>query len=410
MQWRRFVRVTERVLFLACLMLSASRQGWAGSIAPAASMTVASAGAGARLVAASEEKKRVPKPAAEPPRFKADTSGSSSSSYSSDEDESWTSQCIGECLGNIFSSMCSALVQSIGSSAGRRSGAPWAVGDRAELSAGVASDSVTLRESWDGADETGTRLAAGDRVVVLETLTAADGVWLRVRPVDRLEPVGWVRQSSAWRTAAEAAARRLPPRSAEWGLRVAAGGGGVGPAELNVEYRNGGYRLDVEYLRTSARHFQWGAGAGFRHAAGHPAVLYITPATVEDPQRSRLWIVDLGVRSGHRYALGSSGLEFDWLLGPTLAYVHEWSELRVHDAATRAFIEKREDSLGRWAGGGDLRLALGTSLRSGPEIALVADAYVLAWRGQATRSLSSDFVRKAIHGFDVALAITFAGR
>ncbi len=360
-----------------------------------------------------QQKERVPKPPPEQPRFKPDSS--SSRSYSQGEDEnSAFSDCVVDCFGNLIGSICGGLMESRRSRDARsREVVAWFVNDHAALQATMLPDSIALWERPGVGEERGSevaRLPHGRFVVIVEKQTESSGLWLCVRPADRIAPIGWVPVSSVTLPSRASRLRPRPlPDMAASGWQIAAGGGGVGPAELNTEYRNGLFRAELQYLRFHYRRPQWGAGIGWRGAHGSPQVLYLTPTTMEEPARSRLWMLDFGFRVGQRFGSGS-GVRFNWLLGPTLVYVHESADLRIYDATSGALILRRGERLGRWAQGGDLRLGIGRATSSGLEIGLVADAYVLGWRGQGVRSLSTDFVNKQIHGFDFALALTFPGR
>ena len=66
-----------------------------------------------------------------------------------------------------------------------------------------------------------------------------------------------------------------------------------------------------------------------------------------------------------------------------------------------------QEELGRWAGGGDLRLNFGHLTAQGLEAGVLVDGYIMAWTGQQERSLTTDFLHSSIFGFDVALTFTF---
>ena len=235
----------------------------------------------------------------------------------------------------------------------------------------------------------------------------ATGFWVHVRPFDGVEPNGWVPSSLL---ADAPAPKPAPPRAVKpdprWGMRLLAGGGGIGPSDLDVEYSDGGFRIDLQYMRLLKKQWISGFGIGFRNFNGHPKTAYLSSTTLDDPQESRLQSFELGTRAGQRYG-DRSGFRFDWLLGPTLTYVSERAKLNVYTVPGLVPAGKRDESLGRWAGGGELRTNFGWCLASGNEWGLHLGAFMFAWEGQRDLSLATDFVRSNIHGWDIGLSSSF---
>jgi hypothetical protein len=376
------------------------------------------------LLAAAEEKERVPKPPSET-RHKPAPQQPAPQAKPVEEDESSASSCMGDCIGSFFGSLFSSASpppppQPV--STLREESAGWLVGEM-----GWLRSAQTL---WDRPGDVGGRIEAGGlpfhaRIVVVETHATSGGMWLRVRPIDGVEPVGWI-PASAVSVESPAPSPIEPPMTAPpmttpapgpqppspsprerptWGVQLALGGGGTGPAELNTEYQSGMFRAEAQYLRFLPKQWQSGAGLGWRYGEGSPQVLYRTSTVVEEPANSKLWMLDIGARGGQRYT-DRSGFRFDWLLGPALYYVHERADVTSYDRSTMALLGTNVESLGRWAGGGDLRLGFGWLLGAG-EIGLVIDGYAMGWKGHNEKALSTDFVQSPIHGFDALLTFTF---
>jgi hypothetical protein len=189
---------------------------------------------------------------------------------------------------------------------------------------------------------------------------------------------------------------------------VLLGYGGLGPSDLDVEYGNGGWHGDLQYLRLDR---QWisGFGFGYRDFYGHPPQAYLSGTTLDDPQDSRLQTYEIGARAGQHYG-DRSGFRFDWMLGPTLAYVHEHGNLHVFTVVppgTLVPTGSRDDDLGRWAGGGEFRLNFAWRYNDDTDFGLHAGAFVYAWDGHEQHSLATDFVHGNIHGWDVGLSCSF---
>jgi hypothetical protein len=212
--------------------------------------------------------------------------------------------------------------------------------------------------------------------------------------------------ASATATSAKPVTSTAAGPEPRWGFRILAGGGGLGPSDLDVEYSDGGYRADVQYLRLLKKQWMSGFGVGYRNFAGHPPGAYMTATTLDDPHESTLQAIEIGARAGQRYG-DRSGFRFDWMLGPTLAHVHESAKMSVYAVVTPdslEFIGYRDDALGRWAGGGEVRANLGWGDRSGNEWGLHFGAFMFAWEGHEEHSLATDFIRSNIHGWDISLS------
>src|SRR5206468_2772972 len=112
------------------------------------------------------------------------------------EEDGSSSSCMGDCIGSFFGSLFSSASpppppQPV--STLREESAGWVVGD-----GGWLRSAQTL---WDRPGDEGGRIAAGSLpfhtpIVVVETHATSAGMWLRVRPMDGVEPVGWISASA----------------------------------------------------------------------------------------------------------------------------------------------------------------------------------------------------------------------
>ena len=359
-----------------------------------------------RLAAA--DKAKVPKPP--PPRTKGD---SGSDTKKEDDSDSGIS-CVGSCFefGDALVTSPTGPPASSPTTAFASEASRWSVGSEAWIVAPAEADSVALSDApADSAHEalqTGT-LPHGAHVVVVETHAMATGFWTRVRPFDGVEPNGWIPSFILSAAPAPKPAAPKPPKpDPRWGLRVLLAYGGLGPSDLDVEYGNGGWHADLQYLRLDR---QWisGFGFGYRDYFGHPPQAYLSGTTLDDPQDSKLQMYEIGARAGQIYR-DRSGFRFDWMLGPTLAYVHEHGNLHVFTVVppgTLVPAGSRDDDLGRWAGGGEFRANFAWRLKEDTTIELHVGTFMYAWEGHEQHSLATDFVHSNIHGWDVGLSYTF---
>ena len=204
-----------------------------------------------------------------------------------------------------------------------------------------------------------------------------------------------------------------PRRKPTWGVMAALGGGGVGPSPLNVEYQEGALRVEAQYMRYLPKHWQSGAGVGWRQTTGQPLVDYAYSGCDPRGCPERLAPPDLRHLAYARACAtaAAKSFRFSWLLGPAAYHVHEQAEISVVESTTGFQVANRHEHLNRWAGGGDVRLSFGWLTKEGIEIGLVTDGYMMAWTGQHELSLTTDFLGKeTIHGFDVAVSITIPSR
>ena len=369
--------------------------------------TVAGTSAQSRVGDADEDKQRVPKPADES-RRKPEPGVAPQTTDVTDE-----SSCMGGCIGSflegLFSSEPSAPPPppSIAPT-----GMAWLPGSRGEIH-WEASISV-----WDGPGGEGAGrnrvglLPPHTRVTVLESNASIEGLWLRVSPLDADGPMGWI-ESGFLGPFTEP--KELPPDTGplppeRYNVWLAVGGGLVGPTDLNLEYNDGGFRAEGQFLRALGGPWQLGAGVGFRSFKGTPRVLYTTPSVIEEPTNSTLQFLDVGLRGGQRFGTQSHGPRFTWLLGAGTVLVHEEADILVFSSSTGQQIDRREDSLSRWRLGGDLRLAVAWPVGSNYDIGLLLDGWIVDWRGEGELSLTTDFMTEPIHGFDAALCFSFGGR
>jgi hypothetical protein len=403
------------VLFLGAL--SAFISGRAAFAAPHparlqnTSPTLLATKAAPRLAAA--DKAKVPKPPPPPPtRTKGDGGGQSDTKNSDDSD--CTMDCVTSCFsfGDALMTSPTGPPASSPTTAFASEASRWSVGSEAWIVAPAEADSVALSDApADSAHEAlqiGT-LPHGAHVVVVETHAMATGFWTRVRPFDGVEPNGWIPSFILSAAPAPKPAAPKPPKpDPRWGLRALLAYGGLGPSDLDVEYGNGGWHADLQYLRLDR---QWisGFGFGYRDYFGHPPQAYLSGTTLDDPQDSKLQMYEIGARAGQMYR-DRSGFRFDWMLGPTLAYVHEHGNLHVFTVVppgTLVPAGSRDDDLGRWAGGGEFRANFAWRLKEDTTIELHVGTFMYAWEGHEQHSLATDFVHSNIHGWDVGLSYTF---
>jgi len=364
-----------------------------------------------RLLASEKTQVAKPKP---PPATK--TKGDPKGDQKEHEDDSDNPlDCLNDCfigLGLLFDSStppsAAAPATAFASEASR-----WSVGSEAWLVAPTSMDHVALWESPSVPESlavtTGT-LAHGSHVVVVETYATSGGFWTRVRPFDGVDPSGW---TPSWLLSEAPAPKPAPPHrprpDPRWGLRLLLGGTGLGPADLDIEYGDGGLRADVQYIKLFKKQWVSGFGFGYRNLYGRPTQAYLSGTTLDDPMESRIQTYELGTRAGQRYG-DRSGFRFDWMLGPTLAWVNERANMDVYTVvppATLVPAGNRDDELGRWAGGGEFRANIGWHVNQDSEWGLHLGAFMFAWEGHEEHSLATDFVHSNIHGWDIGLSYTF---
>jgi hypothetical protein len=279
-------------------------------------------------------------------------------------------------------------------------------------------------------------------VLVVETHAMASGFWTRVRPFDGVDPNGWIPASllspepitpgaplpyaptatgtgsapgapppggAPPASGAAPAAKHGPPPPPRWGVRTLVAYDRFGPAVVDEEYSDGGFRADVQYLRYLKQGWFSGFGLGWRIAAGHPKAAYETPSMLDDPRYSLLQMFELGARAGQRYGPGT-GTHFDWLIGPTLALVNESATITAYQRVTPdslVEIGERNDGLTRFAGGGELRLQIGWAAGEGNTWGIHLGMFMYAWEGHEEHSLVTDFVKSNLHGWDIGVDYTF---
>jgi len=364
------------------------------------------------LAATANAKEKVAKPPPAPPsKSKPDPS---TGDHREDEDEGGSGffHFLGAILQSPTPPPAATPATAFASEASR-----WSVGSEAWIVAPAEMDSVALWEApGDPAHPDTLEVGAlphGTHVVVVETHAMASGFWTRVRPFEGVEPNGWI---PSWILSKAPAPRPGAPSPPEpdprWGLRLLFAYGGLGPADLDVEYSKGGVRLEAQYLRLMNDQWISGFGLGYREIYGDPQQAYQSGTTLEDPHDSRFQTYEIGMRAGQRYG-DRSGFRFDWMLGPTLAYVHENTNLLVYTVvppSTLVLVGPAGDRLGRWAGGGEFRANFGWMLPGAewsPEVGLQLSAFMFAWEGHEQHSLATDFVHSNIHGWDIGLSVTF---
>jgi hypothetical protein len=392
-----------------------------------------------QLLAASEEKKQVPKPKDEP-RYKPGTEDKKTDS-SHDDSGGFLEGCFSSCLSSIFEGMCSLS----GSAPSSPPPAPppsspappspqalvpetreWAVNDHGWLTVAAPGDSVVL---FEGPVEPGrpdvdlAHLPAGAEVVVVETHALTTGVELRVRPVDGLEPLGWI-PSTALSSARIVPSRALatlltPPGPApsphaprppaaprNSGIRVILGGGSFGNRELRDEFKQLGFHGEIGYQRFERKGWIWGPSLGIRSFTGNAQVNYETATALDVPGASELSLADLALLGGQRYGR-RGGFGFGWSAGPALFYLNELSKVRTVDKESMELIRDHDETLGRWAGGGVACLTADWGVAPECDLGLQLDGFVMGWGGSEEKSLTSDFIHAPLFGFDVGLSLKF---
>lgn len=360
------------------------------------------------------EKQRVPREKSKPP------SQPGSASSDSNGDSGCGSSCGESCFsGGVEPSNPPPPVEAVAP-------APrgWVVYDHGWLRAAAPGDSVLL---FEGPVEAGRPdvaiggLPGGAEVVVMEIHALANGIELRVRPVDRLEPLGWVAGTAISSTPPGAGtpskpAPVLPPgwgpvRPTRWGVQLAVGGGGVLNEDLIDEYADGGFHAEAYYLNfghgfPSDASVYWGVGVGYSNMRGNPTADYVGATEIDRPQNSNLRILDLAVEAGALFS-ARTGFRGRVSLGPAVFHVHENADVDTYDATMTTLLGSRVETLDRPAFGGVTRLGLGWRLRSKIELGMQIDGYLMAWNGRQQESLTTDYLSHAIGGMDIALSVTF---
>ncbi|MFI5371244.1 MAG: hypothetical protein ACHQ52_06765 [Candidatus Eisenbacteria bacterium] len=296
--------------------------------------------------------------------------------------------------------------------------------DHGWLRAAAPGDSVLLFEGPVEAGRPDVAIGAlprGAEVVVMEIHALANGTELRVRPVDRLEPLGWVAGTAISPVPPGSGA---PPRSAptlpsgwgpvpptRWGVQLVVGGGGVLNQDLVDEYADGGFHAELYYLNfrnglPSDASAYWGVGVGYSNMRGNPVADYVGATEIDQPLNSNLRILDLAAEAGALFS-APNGFRGRVSLGPALFHVHESADIHTYDPTMTTLLGSRVETLDRPAFGGVTRLGLGWRLPSRIEIGMQIDGYLMAWNGKQQLSLTTDYTSHAIGGMDIALSITF---
>ena len=236
------IRIAPAIpLSFACAILL-----FADSLAPLR----ASAASRRKAPPIAEEKQRVPK---EKPREKPATGTTSTGSSSSSTSEESDADCVFGCLGALFDGSSSSTSSSVAASPGESfAAAPhgWAVYDHGWLRAKTPGDSLMLFESPVEAGRTDVPVGAlpdGAEIVVEELHVLPSGLELRVRPADRMQPFGWIASDVVSPTRPPGPPAPIPPRSTNYSLHLALGGGGLLNTDLDEEYGNGGFHGEIHY-------------------------------------------------------------------------------------------------------------------------------------------------------------------
>jgi hypothetical protein len=388
-----------------------------------------------QLLAASEDKKQVPKPKDEP-RYKP---GTEDKKKEEDHDDSggFLEGCFDSCLSSFLEGLCNPSGSSE-SAAPAAAPAPsavqalvpenrvWTVNDHGWLTVATPGDSVVLME---GPVEPGRpdvdvgHLPAGAEVVVMETHALATGLELRVRPVDGIEPVGWIPGTAISMARIEpSSTAAAPPPPAEpapsppapppvdsppkSGIQLVLGAGAFGNRELRDEFKQLGFHGEIGYQRFAGKGWSWGPSVGIWSFSGNARMNYETATALDVPGASEFVIADLALLGGQRYGR-RSGFGFGWSAGPALFYVYELSNVRTFDKEALALLGEHDETLGRWTGGGGARVTADWGVSSYFDLGLQADGYVMGWDGQEAKSLTSEFLHVPLRGFDIGLSLTF---
>ena len=376
------------------------------------------------------DKQRVPKPP-DQPRYKPGSNtppSTPSSSSSSSDDEGST--CFDNCFPGSTPSESSepspaqqlAVVQT----------KAWAVDDRGWLRAAVKGDSLTLRAASmvpDRPDTVTGRLPDGAEVVVIETYRTDDGLKVRVRPIDALEPDGWLPATSVTdkrpKPPKPVAVAPVAPASPRGAARVqeprvpAAQTPALVGAQFVIagtlpltrgfehEYDDGGLHVEVNVMDYLEDELTTGGGFGFWSMTGKPKLMYTSPTQWDIPAESRLEIYDLALKIGGNG--GTQRARYRVLLGPALFLVHERARLEAYTPEMGRLGSIRE-SLLRFAGGGVL--SVGGVLRTSGhfEYGIVLNAVGIAWQGHEEKSLATDFVHHGLFQFDFGLTFAYPTR
>ncbi len=394
-----------------------------------------------RSLAVAGDKKQVPKPKSEP-RYKP---GADDKKKSDSDDDSksggFFESCLDVILSGAFDGICTPSHSAQPPPAPftpRSPGSPdplappssqdlvldvhaWAVSDHGWLTAAAPGDSVMLLRSpleQGRPDEDAGHLPAGTEVVIIETHTLTRGVELRVRPVDAVEPVGWI-PSAALATAPPAVAASptadaaaLPPHPyppqqgpARAGVQVVLGIGAFGNRELHHEFRQPGFRGALGYQRFERGGWLWGPSLGVRGYTGNAQMNYESSVTTDWPGASEYTIGDFAMVAGQREGK-HRGFGCGWSAGPAIFCMYELSDVTTIDNTTGA-LRRHDETLGRWTAGGVASATADWNVAPGADVGLRIEGYVAGWDGREEKSLTSDFIHAPLCGFDVGLCVNF---
>jgi hypothetical protein len=184
----------------------------------------------------------------------------------------------------------------------------------------------------------------------------------------------------------------------------------TGPSDLWDEYRNGGFRLELNPFRVMPSGLQFGLTLGFETYQGEPEFEYTTSTRLESPTSSTLEFFSVGARAGQYFALGGGGGHLYWGVGPVLFWVQESADLDIYEMPSRTYLTSSETSLERWRMGGDAAFGMNWWASPGLRLGFLTRLFVIPWEGQEVESLTLDFLgKRSLVGFSIGLVIGHAG-
>jgi opacity protein-like surface antigen len=381
----------------------------------------------APLLAADEnpapEKKRVPKKETEDKKKSDDDK--KKNDKDDDDDDHGFADCFFSCLGGLFSSHHDQRSEAPGyadQGSAPRGPVSWSAGGLGTI---VPSDTLARDvDLWDRpGDESNAarvgRLRIGAEVRVIDVHSTSEGAWLHVRPVSTAAAEGWV--------AAEDVVPRTPPSATMAGglppldrarpasprasTMLTLGGFGTGPADLNLDYSNGGTTVGLHHLWRPGGSLAVGPRVGFSQETGSPRfnfeTITATDSTLESPSNARLQILDASLRVGQYFPIGDRVMAY-YGVGPSVFWVREKADIhfetrRRSDGALIA-SGKRTESKEKWRFGAEVTLGAGWSVRGGNRLGLATRAYAIPWESAGKQPLTTDFIgKKTIVGFDLGV-------
>lgn len=184
----------------------------------------------------------------------------------------------------------------------------------------------------------------------------------------------------------------------------------AGPMDVWDEYRDGGMRFCVGGNFLVGRTVSLDLDAAYSWAKGYPQYDYETSTLLESPQRTNIYVFDVGLRIGTLHDFGQEAVFLRWGVGPRLYQVKETADLDVYDMPGPSNLRQREEALTAWKLGGDAMFSMVFDTQSSVLVGFTVRYFVIPWEGMREKSLTLDYIgRKPIRGFSIGLTTYFNG-